>query len=58
METEKKRGELARAFRAAFPSTIPVLTGFLILGFAYGVLMKTKGYGVQWSVLMLSLIHI
>lgn len=55
METEKKRGELARAFRAAFPSTIPVLTGFLILGFAYGVLMKTKGYGVQWSVLMSAL---
>ena len=55
METEKKRGELARAFRAAFPSTIPVLTGFLSLGFAYGVLMKTKGYGVQWSVLMSAL---
>lgn len=41
-----------RALRAAFPHTIPVLTGFLVLGIAYGVLMQTKGYGVGWSVAM------
>ena len=41
-----------RALRAAFPHTIPVLTGFLVLGIAYGVLMQTKGYGVIWSVAM------
>lgn len=41
-----------QAFRAAFPHTIPVLTGFLVLGMAYGVLMQTKGYGVVWAVLM------
>lgn len=40
------------ALRAAFPHTIPVLTGFLTLGIAYGILMQTKGYGVGWSVLM------
>lgn len=38
--------------RAAFPHTIPVLTGFIVLGIAYGVLMQTKGYGVGWSVAM------
>ena len=27
------------ALRAAFPATIPVMTGFLCLGVAYGVLM-------------------
>lgn len=37
---------------AAFPHTIPVLTGFLVLGMAYGVLMQTKGYGTLWAVLM------
>ena len=26
------------ALRAAFPATVPVLTGYLCLGFAYGVL--------------------
>jgi len=40
------------AFRAAFPATIPVMTGYLCLGMAFGVLMKTNGYGVVWSVLM------
>lgn len=40
------------ALKAAFPATIPVLTGFLCLGMAYGVLMQTKGYGPLWSTLM------
>lgn len=44
--------ELKKAFRAAFPNTIPILTGFLVLGMAYGVLMQTKGYAFYWSVIM------
>lgn len=40
------------ALRAALPATVPVMTGFLCLGVAYGVLMETKGYGPVWSVLM------
>ena len=41
-----------RALRAAFPHTVPVLTGYLVLGIAYGLLMQTKGYGPLWSGLM------
>lgn len=41
-----------RAFRAALPATLPVLTGFLCIGIAYGLLMQTKGYGPVWSALM------
>ncbi len=52
MHTERKHAALKNAFLSAFPNTIPVLTGFLVLGIAYGVLMQTKGYGVLWSVLM------
>ena len=40
------------ALRAAFPHTVPVLTGYLVLGMAYGILMQTKGYGPLWSGLM------
>lgn len=40
------------ALRSVFPKTIPVLTGYLILGIAYGMLMSDKGYGVLWSALM------
>ncbi len=49
-------GRLKQAFKAAFPSTLPVFTGFLILGIAYGMLMQTKGYGVLWSVLMSAIV--
>lgn len=41
-----------KALKAAFPYTIPVLTGFIFLGVAYGILMNSKGYGVGWTALM------
>ena len=44
--------EKAAALRAAFPHTIPVLTGFSFLGIAYGILMHSKGYGVGWTFLV------
>lgn len=44
--------ELRTAFRTAFPVTVPVLTGYVCLGLAYGVLMAANGYGPLWSVLM------
>ena len=40
------------AFRAAFPHTIPVLTGYLFLGMAFGILLHSIGYGVLWAFLM------
>ncbi|NLM21628.1 MAG: branched-chain amino acid ABC transporter permease [Peptococcaceae bacterium] len=46
-----KKNNLKRALKAAFPHTIPVLTGFTFLGIAYGVLMSSKGYGVWWTAL-------
>ena len=41
-----------RALKAAFPHTLPILTGFSFLGMAYGILMSSKGYGVGWTILM------
>ena len=40
---EQRASARRAALRAAFPATVPVLTGFLCLGVAYGVLMETKG---------------
>jgi len=50
--TAENKQKLKKAFKAAFPHTIPVLTGFLVLGMAYGVLMRTKGFGTVYSVAM------
>ena len=39
----------AAAVKAAFPHTIPIMTGYLAVGMAYGVLMASKGYGFLWA---------
>ncbi len=36
------------ALRAALPHTIPVFTGFIVLGSAYGILMDSKGFSLLW----------
>lgn len=42
------------ALRAAFPHTIPILTGFGFLGLTYGVLMKVSGFPF-WYPMLISL---
>ena len=39
-----QKQKLAAAAKAAFPHTIPILTGFLVLGIAYGIYMKALGF--------------
>lgn len=46
------RNTWLQAMRAAFPHTIPVFTGFIFLGIAYGILMDSKGFGLGWTLLM------
>lgn len=35
--------------RTAFLDTVPVMTGYVFLGFGFGILMQNSGYGVLWS---------
>ncbi|WMI81241.1 AzlC family ABC transporter permease [Anaerotignum sp. MB30-C6] len=51
-QEDKKIIQIKNAMKYAFPHTIPVMTGFLVLGMAYGVLMQANGYGTLWAVLM------
>lgn len=37
------------AVRAAFWDTVPVMTGYVFLGFGFGILMHQNGYGVLWA---------
>ena len=53
----QKKGGYIRAFRAAFPYTIPVLTGYLFIGMAFGVMIQEKGYNFLWAMLMSLLIY-
>lgn len=37
------------ALRAALPLTIPVLSGYIVLGAAYGILMNRNGISLLWT---------
>lgn len=45
------------AFRAALPRTLPVLTGYLVLGVAFGLLLNSIGLGVFWAAAMSILVY-
>lgn len=36
----------------AFKQSLPVMAGYLVLGMGFGILLKTKGYGVAWAFFM------
>lgn len=46
-----------KAFKKAFPYTIPVLTGYLFIGIAFGVMFAEKGYSFLWAALMSLLVY-
>jgi len=48
--------KMPAAIAAAFPHTIPVMTGFAFLGMAYGILMSSAGYGWYWILLTSALV--
>ena len=39
-------------WQAAFLDTLPVMTGYVFLGFGFGILLYEKGYGVWWALAM------
>ena len=56
MKQLKKNGYI-RAFQTAFPFTIPVMTGYLFIGIAFGVMYQEKGYNFLWAILMSVLVY-
>ena len=38
--------------KTAFLHTIPVMTGYLFLGFGFGIILQQNGYGVLWALAM------
>lgn len=42
----------AKALKAAFPSTIPIMAGFLFLGLSYGIYMNSCGFNFLYPMFM------
>ena len=53
---ESNKSEILSALKAAFPYTIPIMTGFCFLGMAYGIYMHILGFNFLYPMLMAALI--
>ena len=46
-----------KALKVAFPCTIPIMTGFIFLGTAYGIYMNASGFSFVYPLFMSMLIY-
>ena len=43
--------------KSAFIATLPVLSGYVVLGTGFGILLQSKGFGLGWALAMSLLIY-
>lgn len=43
---------MRKAFRSALTATLPVMAGYLILGFGFGIIIKANGYSTALAIAM------
>ena len=48
---------MRRILRPAFLATLPVMAGYLILGFGFGIIMNANGYSISLAAAMSVLIY-
>lgn len=48
---------MKKMIKPAFVATIPVLTGYIVLGFGFGIILKSNGYGIFPAFIMSLLIY-
>lgn len=47
---KNRKKQITRAdLKRAFIKTVPVMTGYVVLGLGYGMIMQAKGFGILWS---------
>ena len=51
------KSELQKSLKAAFPKTIPIITGYLFLGSGFGILLSAAGYPWYWTTVMAVFIY-
>lgn len=48
---------MKKTLKSSFIATIPVLTGYLVLGFGFGIILKANGYGILLAFVMSLIIY-
>ena len=51
------KSENKSTVKRAFKDTLPVMAGYLVLGMGFGIILKSKGYGVLWAFSMSTVIY-
>ncbi|MBQ8001943.1 MAG: AzlC family ABC transporter permease [Clostridia bacterium] len=46
-----------KLIKRAFLDTLPVMSGYIVLGIGFGIVLEKNGYGVWWALLMSTLIY-
>lgn len=54
---EVKKHGMKKAVKAALSASFPVMLGYVFVGIAFGLLLREKGYGVLWALLMSATIY-
>ena len=57
MNRNLKSATVKKTLKTAFVSTVPVMTGYLVLGFGFGIILKSAGYGIPFAFAMSLLIY-
>lgn len=42
----------SKLFKKAFYKSLPILVGYLVIGFGFGMLLRQAGYGLLWALAM------
>ena len=48
---------MKRTLKASFIDTLPVMTGYLVLGFGFGIIIKVNGFGILHAFMMSALVY-
>ena len=49
MNVMESKNSKAKVWKAAFIKTLPVLSGYMVLGTGFGILLRKAGFGVPWA---------
>ena len=52
MNPEKSMDKNSGCLNKAFLAPVPVMAGYVVLGIGFGMLLRTRGYGVLWAIPM------
>lgn len=48
---------MIKVIKASFLKSLPIMAGYLVLGFGFGIISAENGYGILWALAMSTLIY-